>query len=72
MKEKNEKKMMLWRIMMAVILILTCLCFAGCESSSGYRSSGYDRRSAYDAKYGAGSYDADKALMDAMRDAWPD
>lgn len=72
MNGKNEKKVMLWRIIVAAILILTCLCLAGCESSSGYRSSGYDRRSSYDAKYGAGSYDADKALLDAMREAWGD
>ena len=68
------KKNMLVRILLVCMMLIASIVFAGCGSSSSstYRSSGYDRRSAYDAKYGAGSYDADKALMDAMRDAWPD
>lgn len=61
-------------LLLCVIVGLTILFMNGCSTSSSSRSSSssyrYGTKESYDAKYGAGSYDADKALMDSMRDAW--
>ena len=60
--------------LMLIILVLGLLAItlAGCTSSNSSSSSGYryGTKESYDAKYGAGSYDADKELLDSMRDAW--
>ena len=55
-----------------VVLAIALFVISGCESSSSYSSSSrsYGTRESYDAKYGAGAYDADKALLDSMRDNW--
>ena len=59
-------------ISLVLALITISLFLSGCGSSSS-SSSGtyrYGTRESYDAKYGPGAYDADKALLDEMRDAW--
>ena len=59
-------------ISLILVLVSLGLFLSGCESSSSSSSGsyGYGTRESYDAKYGQGAYDADKALLDEMRDAW--
>ncbi len=59
-------------ISLILVLVSLGMFLTGCESGSSSSSSsyGYGTRESYDAKYGQGAYDADKALLDEMRDAW--
>lgn len=68
----NVKRLSL-RLLCGLILLMFVLLLAGCESSSSSTSRSYtSKEDAYDAKYGKGSYAADKALLDSMRDAYND
>ena len=60
-------------IMLICIALLMCACSS--PSTDNTRSSSVNNtessaEKSYDAKYGEGSYDADKALLDSMRDSW--
>lgn len=62
-------------IALLIMLVMSLLVLASCSSSGSSSSSSsggykYGTRESYDSKYGAGSYDADKQLLDSMRDAW--
>ncbi len=59
-------------VALVVMLFVSLFMLAACSSSSSSSSYGYSygTRESYDAKYGAGSYDADKALLDSMRDSY--
>lgn len=61
----------IWIIVGAVLLCILLAASGGGSnsSSSSYRST-YSKEDAYDAKYGKGSYKADKALYDSMKDAY--
>ena len=68
---RSSTKRHLIRCIGIAVLLVTIIAMSGCSSSSSYRSSSsYSKRDAYDAKYGAGSYDSDKAFIDSMRDAY--
>ena len=54
----------------AVFFMILIAIVGGASSNSSSYSPSYSKRDAYDAKYGKGSYDADKALLDSMRDAY--
>jgi len=66
----NVKRLSL-RLLCGIIVMALLLILSGCDSSSSsYSSRSTTREEAYDAKYGKGSYAADKALLDSMRDSY--
>ena len=72
MNSSNNGK--IWLIV--VLAVSFILLLAGCSSSSSSSSSSYKNtyqygtKESYDAKYGQGSYDSDKQLLDSMRNEW--
>ena len=62
-----------WLIGIVVFICILCAIAGGgsSNSSSSYSyTPTYSREESYDAKYGKGSYAADKALYDSMKDAY--
>ncbi len=57
-------------IALVAVLFVSMFMLVSCSSSTSSSSYSYGTRESYDAKYGAGSYDADKALLDSMRDSY--
>ncbi len=59
-------------IWIGVIILIILMGIANSSSSKSSSSSSYQygTRESYDAKYGQGAYDADKQLLDSMRDEW--
>lgn len=53
-----------------VIIGGSCSSSSSSSSYSTRNNYSYGTRESYDAKYGQGSYDADKALLDSMRQEW--
>lgn len=67
MKTKLKIVCLILALMSLVILLSSC---GGSSSSSSSKNYKYGTKESYDSKYGAGSYDADKKLLDDMRNSW--
>lgn len=67
-----KTKMKIICLMLALMSLVLLLSSCGGSSSSSSSSGGYryGTKESYDSKYGAGSYDADKKLLDDMRNSW--
>ena len=64
---------MLACVVVFIIFIVIIGGSSSSSSSSSYtttKSYSYGTKESYDSKYGQGSYDADKALLDSMRNEW--
>lgn len=56
-----------------IAMFLLVVCLSGCESSTptySYSSSYESSKEAYDAKYGKGAYESDKAFLDSLEDRY--
>lgn len=67
-KGKGVMRLVLFLVLVSVVILSLTAC--GSSRSSSSSSYTYGTRESYDSKYGKGSYDADKALLDSMRDAY--